>query len=182
MKIKSNDLFKQLLREYRLPKDLAFSMDLPKEITNIISDTILITDYGIKLKSFGGELYKATESFENQSIIEDNQNHFHVDFYSVPCNNKNVFMLGIKTLQLLAQKFQDENIEDICCWFSFQTPELAELWAKHQNLYEENEEHYISDRLSFYKKRCGEVVISPEIFESKFWAILTIETGKHSKL
>lgn len=168
-----NELFKQLLTEYNLPNDLSFSMDLPTEVQTILNDKIIVTDLGITLKSFN-RLYKATQKWENQSIIEDSENHFHVDSYIDTADNKKAFMLGVKTLTLLADKFQKEKFNGIRLWYSFQTPELGRLWAKQNNLDEENDEHFISDRLSFYKLRNGENVISTN--ENKFWAILTIDT------
>ncbi len=168
-----NELFKRLLTEYDLPDDLSFSVDLPTEVQNILSDKILMTDFGVTLKSFD-KLYKATQDWENKSIIEDNENHFHVDWHVTSADNKKVFMLGIKTLVLLANKFEKEKIIDIRFWYSFQTPELGKLWAKQNNI-EEEDEHFISDRLSFYKRRNGEEIISKELMESKFWAILIID-------
>ena len=169
-----NEIFKQLLTEYNLPNDLSFSVDLPIEVIEILNDKISITDLGVTLKSFD-RLYKATQDWENQSIIEDSENHFHVDWHIEPADNKKAFMLGVKTLTLLADKFQKENIEGIRFWFSFQTPELGRLWAIENNLDEKDDEHFISDRLSFYKLRDGENIISTSENEDKFCAILTID-------
>ena len=174
MTITYNELFKQLLTEYKLPDNLSFSVDIPTEVQNILADQILITDLGITLKSFD-RLYKATQDWENQSIIEESNNHFHVDWHIEPADNKSAFMLGVKTLTLLAAKFQQEKVNGIRFWYSFQTPELGRLWAKQNNLDDENDEHFISDRLSFYKLREGENVISINKNENKFWAILTID-------
>jgi hypothetical protein len=146
-----NEIFKQLLTEYSLPEDFSFSVELPAEVQSILED------------------------WENQSIIEDSENHFHVDWYIEPADNKKAFMLGIKTLTLLADKFQKEEIKGIRFWYSFQTPELGRLWAKQNNLEEDDDEHFISDRLSFYKLRAGENVFSTNENENKFWAILTID-------
>ncbi len=169
-----NEIFKQLLTEYNLPDDLLFSVDLPTEVQNILDDQILITDLGVTLKSFD-RLYNSTHEWENQSIIEDNKNHFHVDWHIEPADNKKAFKLGVKTLTLLADKFQKGNISGIRFWYSFQTPELGRLWAKENNLDEEDDEHFISDRLSFYKLRDGENIISTNENENQFWAILTID-------
>lgn len=174
MKITYNKIFNQLLTEYKLPNDFSFSIDLPAEVQQILDDQILITELGITLKSFG-ELRKAKKDWENQSIIEDDENYFHVDWYIEPASSKKAFMLGIKTLTSLADKFQKEKVNGIRFWFSFQTPELGKIWTEHNNLNEEDNEHFISDRLSFYKRRKGEEIISTELFESKFWAILTID-------
>jgi hypothetical protein len=138
MKVKYNKVFKQLLSEFDLPEDFAFSVEIPLEVQKIINDKVLITDLGVTLNSFNG-LYKAIESWENQSIIEDNENHFHIECYLDKPNNKNAFMLGIKTLILLAEKFKRENIKDIRFLFSFQTPELGKLWAIQNNFDEEGE-------------------------------------------
>lgn len=174
MKTTYNEIFKQLLIAYKLPDNLLFSVDLPQEVKNIISDQIVTTDLGITLKSFGG-LYKATQDWENQSIIEDNENHFHLDWFIEPADNRKAFMLGVKALTLLADKFQKENITGVRFWYSFQTPELGRLWAMQNNIDEEDDEHFISDRLSFYTLREGENDITINQPENDFWAILTID-------
>ena len=174
MKTECNDTFQQLLTEYNLPADLLFYVDIPAEVQNILNDSILITDLGITLKSFG-RLYKATESWEDQSVIEDNENHFHVDNYVDPPDNKKAFMLGVKTLVLLAEKFQKEKINGIRFTFSFQTPELGRQWAKENNLDEDAGDHFISDRLSFFTRRNGEQIDMIKKGEKRFWALLTID-------
>ena len=78
-------------------------------------------------------------------------------------------------MTLLADKFQKANINGIRFWYSFQTPELGRLWAKQNNLDEEDDEYFVSDRLSFYKLREGENIISTNENENQFWAILTID-------
>lgn len=169
-----NGIFKQLLAEYNLPDDLSFSVDIPTEVQKILDHSILVTEIGITLKSFD-RLHKAMQDWENQSIIEDSENHFHVDWYIEPADNKKAFMLGVKTLTLLADKFQKEKIENIRFWYSFQTPELGQLWAKNNNFDEDNDEHFISDRLSFHKMRNGENIISINENENQFCAILIID-------
>jgi hypothetical protein len=169
-----NEIFKQLLTEYNLPDDFSFSVNLPTEVQEIIADKILITKLGVTLKSFD-RLHKATQDWENQSIIEDSENHFHVDWHIEPADNKKAFMLGVKTLTLLADKFQKEEIKGIRFWYSFQTPELGQLWAKKNNLDEDDDEYFISDRLSFYQLRDGENIISTNENENQFSAILIID-------
>jgi len=149
MKITSNETFKQLLTEYNLPDNLSFSVDLPAEVKTILNDKIIPTEFGIILKSFD-RLYKATHDWENQSVIEDNENHFHVDAYIEPADIKKAFMPGIKTSVSVANKFHLENITGIRFWYSYQTPELGQLWAKNNDLDEENDEYYVSNRISFY--------------------------------
>lgn len=173
MKTTYNETFRQLLSEYKLSEDLHFSVEIPSEVQSILDDQIVISELGVTLKSFN-KLYKATEEWENQSIIEDNENHFHVDWYFNPPNSKKAFMLGVKTLKLLAEKFQDETIKGIRFWYNFQTPELGEKWAKHHQIDEEDDEHFISDRLSFYKRRPDETIISIDD-NDEFSAILIID-------
>ena len=84
-------------------------------------------------------------------------------------------MLGIKTLTLLADKFQRESIKGIRFWYSFQTPEQGQLWAKHNNLDLDNHEYLTSDRLSFYKLRDGENIITDFENINSFWAIMIID-------
>ncbi len=172
MKTAYNETFKQLLTEYRLPDDLKFSADIPQAVRRILDDEILVTDLGITLRSLN-RLYKAKKSYENQSTIEDNENHFHVDWYINPPNNKKAFMLGAKTLILLAKKFEQANIRDVRFTFFFQTPELGLAHAKANNLHEDGDEHYISDRLSFHKRRDEEEL--DELGRSDFGAMLVID-------
>ncbi|MCR9015942.1 hypothetical protein [Aquiflexum gelatinilyticum] len=174
MKSVYNEIFKQLLIEYNLSDDFSFSVDLPTEVQEILADKILITDLGVTLKSFD-KLHQATQEWENQSIIEDSENHFHVEWLIETSDNKKAFMLGIKTLILLADKFQKEKIKGIRFWYSFQTPKLGRLWAIENNLDEEDDKHFISDRLSFYKLRDGEEVISTKKNENEFCALLIID-------
>jgi hypothetical protein len=174
MKTEYNEIFEQLLTEYNLPVDFSFPVDLPTEVQNILADKILITDLGVTLKSFG-RLYQVKQDWENKSIIEDSENHFHVDWHIEPADNKKAFMLGIKTLTLLADKFQNERITGMRFWYTFQTPLLGQLWAKQNNFEEDDGEHFISDRLSFYKRRDGEEIVTTEMIENKFWATLIID-------
>lgn len=174
MKTAYNEIFKQLLTEYNLQEDFLFLVDIPTEVQEILDDQILLTELGVTLKSFDG-LHKATQEWENQSIIEDNENHFHVDWYVEPVDNKKAFMLGVKTLKMLADKFKRENIQGIRFWYSFQTPELGKVWAKQNNVDEDDDEHFICDRLSFFKRRDNEELISAEQFKDRHWAILIID-------
>ena len=164
-----NDIFKQLLTEYNIPVDFSFNVNIPTEIQNILDSQILTTEFGITLKTFN-KLRKSTETWETKSIIEDEENHFHVEWYIEPSDNKEAFKLGVKTLVLLAEKFQKEKINDMRFWFSFQTPELG---IKSTN--RPDEEHFISDRLSFYKRRENEEVVNLEIHDESFCAMLIID-------
>ncbi len=169
-----NDIFKQFLTEYILPNDLSFSVDLPTEVQMILTDEILTNEFGITLKSFHG-LYKATEKWDNQSFIEDNENHFHVDSYIDPPDNKKAFMLAVKTLTSLANKFQKEKIKGIRLFLSFQTPELGEIQCRENKLHEDGDEYFISDRLSFHTRRENEEVISINQSVGTYSAILIID-------
>ncbi len=169
-----NEIFKQLLEEYNLPSNLSFSVELPSKVRSILAGKILISDLGVTLDSFNN-LYQATQDWENKSIIEDSENHFHVDWDIEPTDCKNAFMLGVQTLLLLAEKFQKEKVSGIRFWYSFQTPELAKDWARKYAPGDENDDHFISDRLSFFTRRIGEDVISKEQMESDFFAILIID-------
>lgn len=164
-----NEIFKQLLTEYDLPVDFSFNVNIPTELQKILDSQILTTEFGITLQSLN-KLHKPTEKWETKSIIEDEENHFHVEWYIEPSDNKEAFKLGIKTLVLLAEKFQKEQVNNIRFWFSFQTPELE---MKLTNKLEE--EYFISDRLSFYKKRENEEVVNIEMYDESFSAILIID-------
>ena len=173
MKIQSNSLFQEMMKEYKLPDNFSFKLKLPKEIKSILNDQILINDLGITLKK-SKNLKPGLDKTENKSIVEDFHNHFHVDWYIKDPNNKKAFMLGVKTLYLLAEKFENKKIKGVRFWFSFQTPELAKLLDKSLKQ-EDDGAHYISDRLSFYTRRRGEEIINIKKFKKSFWAILIID-------
>ena len=77
MKISYNAIFTHLLTAYNLPDDFSFTVDLPSEVQNILEDKIILTELGVTLQSFN-TLYQVTQDGENQSIIEDSENHFRV--------------------------------------------------------------------------------------------------------
>ena len=174
--ISHNNKCADLLREYDLPEDLSFHIDIPAKVQEILEDGISVTELGVTLSVISKGLCKATASWDNQSYIEDNKNHFHVDWYAEPGNSKKAFMLGIKTLLLLAQKFEKEKFEGIRFWYYFQTPELGRQWAKAHNLHDDaDDEYFISDRLSFYTRREGEFVVDAKIDSDPYGAVLTID-------
>jgi len=157
MTITYNNLFNSFLIGYNLPEDFSFTVDIPKKVKKILNDEIIISKYGISLKSLKGIYNK---DYDQLPYDEDRQNHFHVDWYIDPPDSKKAFMLGVKTLILLAERFEKEQIKGIRFWHSFSTPELGEQWVKDHNLQEEDDEYNISDRLSFYTRRDNVEVIS----------------------
>jgi hypothetical protein len=169
-----NQIFKQLLTEFDLTVDFVFDVEIPDEVQKIISDEISINEYGVTLKSFGG-LYQANEIWNNQSLVEDYENHFHVDWTIDPADNKKAFMIGVRTLKLLADKFLNEKLTGIRFWFSFQTPELGRQHAKANNVDEDDDQYFISDRLSFYTRRAGEEVVTIDQSDKSFCALLVID-------
>jgi len=77
---------------------------------------------------------------------------------------------------LLANKFEEQQFRGIRFWYHFETPELTKQWAIAHNLHSgDEEEYYISDRLSFYTRREGEEIISVNPEEDSFNAILIID-------
>ena len=174
MRIEYNNIFRNYLTEYDLPPDLSFSVEIPEEVRKMLSNDILVGPLGVALSS-SGKLYKARHALEDQSIIEDAENHFHVDWYIDPPDNRKAFKLAVKTLLLLAEKFRKEGIKGIRFWLSFQTPELGLQWAKQNNLHSDGDEYYISDRLSFYTRRHNEDIITISQNDNTLSAILIVD-------
>lgn len=174
MKTYYNDTFRQLLTEYNLPEDLSFSVEFPNGVKKILNDEILETDFGITLKSFN-TLHELTDDYESYSAIEDFENHFHVDWYIDPPDNKKSFMLAVKTLTSLADKFQNEKKEGIRFWSSFQTPEMGKQYAIAESLHEHGDEYLLGDRLSFYSRPNEEEKVEFDDNNSPFWARLIID-------
>jgi hypothetical protein len=168
MKISVNNTFKKLLEEYWLPEDLNFKIVLTKEIEKILSSKILYDAKGVGLE------YSGKCSSDN-SYDEDLQNHFHVDGYIKNSKepSKDAFVLGIKTLMELAKRFEREKLNNIQFSYSFQSPEMVKVWCRENGI--KDDDHYTSDRLSFHKKREGQVVVNDSLFNDKHWAFLLID-------
>jgi hypothetical protein len=171
MEIKFNSTFKTLIDKYNLPIDLSFQVDLPTEVQQKLSDEIIINEFGLGLES-NWEPYLYGKADE-QSFHEDDENHFHVDWYIDNITDKKAFELGVKTLVELARRFQNENINNVQLTYSFQTPEMGQMQAKENNI--DDDEHLISDRLSFHTKRPGQIVVHNSLFNNKHFAFLTID-------
>lgn len=172
--IKYNDQFSIFLREYNLSEDFDFNIYIPKRLKELINSSIIDSQYGITLKNLNNLPNLNDESWESESIKEDFYNHFHIDFYVKSTDNRNLFMVGVKTLQLLSLKFLGENHKGIRFTYSFQTPELAEKQARQNGFHQENDEYYFSDRLSFYRIRQNEILMA-DLSEFHFEAIMTID-------
>ena len=149
----------------------------------MLKDKIVNNTLGITLKSFGklSRVNLKGKSFIDQyhrkkSYIEDFENHFHVDDYFNPPDSKKSFMLGIKTLIALAEKFEKEKIKGVRFIYYFQTPELGKLWEIENGFLKYiNDEHYINDRLSFFIRRKGEEVVNINNIENRFEANMVID-------
>ncbi len=173
IQIKYNDQFRDFLKEFDISEDLNFYVDVPKELQKLIDSSIIDSELGITLKKLNN-LHEITESWETVSIIEDFENHFHIDSYTETNENKTIFMLGIKTLQLLSLKFKKENFIEIRFTYSFQTPELAEKQSRLNGFHEEDDKYYISDKLSFHRRRLNETLMD-DLTEFHFEAVMTID-------
>lgn len=173
VQIKYNEQFRTLLKELNLPQNLDFHIDVPKKLQELIDCSIMDTDHGLTLKKLNN-LHEIRESWETVSIIEDYENHIHIDSYTESNENKTIFMLGIKTLQLLSLKFIKENFTDVRFTYSFQTPELAEKQSRLNGFHEKDDLYYISDRLSFHRKRQNETLLD-DLTEFQFEAVMTID-------
>lgn len=158
-----------MLQTYNLPEDLSFTIDIPAGVHDILHQDIVIGALGITLGAT--KLYKRNEAWENQSVIEDSENHFHVAQFIEPENSRLAFMLGVKTLLLLADKFVKQNVTGVRLWYSFESPELGMQFAQAHGFHNDGDKYYISDRLSFYTRRIGEdvIVLNPDAvtFEAK---------------
>jgi hypothetical protein len=171
MRTQTNKIFDELIFDFDLNPDFNFEIEIPKEIQKILDDQIIENENGITLRNFG-TLKNKTSIWENRSVIEDEQNHFHIDW--TVKNTKETFMLAVKTLLLLAQKFSDANLMKMRFWLSFQTAELGEQQAIDNNLHDDRDEYFISDRLSFYTIRENEDLFTIDD-EHNYSAILTID-------
>ncbi len=173
MKIKYNTTFQNLLKEYSLPENLKFDIIIPKDVEEILDKEIVYNEYSIHWKEWWlkeEEYHVSWVSYE-----EDLDNHFHVDWYAQPKENKECFMLWVKTIILLTEKLLKENISWVKITYSFQSAEMSMEFTKANNLHEDWDEYFIWDRLSFYKIREWEDSLWNDNFENKYWGLLHIE-------
>lgn len=175
VKIKHNDQFRKFLNEFNLSENFDFQISIPSELQKLIDSPILASDYGITLEELN-TIRNMEESRDAGSIAEDFENHFHIDSYIKTNGNKTSFMLGVRTLILLAKRFQKENFEDIRFTYSFQTPELCEKQARQFGLHEEGDTYYLSDRLCFHRRlHDQDEVLMDDLNEYDFEAVMTID-------
>ena len=172
MKVNYNDTFSDLLAEYNLPGDLSFTCPIPADISKMLNSPIIETELGITIGA-GNKLRICREPWETRSSIEYDENHFHVDSFAG--SEQEAFKLGIKTLLLLAEKFVAAAIPGIRLLFSFQPPSLALQEAIYRNSHTSTDEYFISDHLTFYRKRYGEEPVANDTFSNKYYALLTID-------
>ena len=159
MELKFNSTFKNLLDKFNLPTDLNFQIDLPYDIRQQLADT---------------KLNVTTADDGNLSFQEDLDNHFHVDQSIDNITDKQAFELGVKTLIELSKHFKKDKVSNVQLTYSFQTPEMGQIQAKENNI-DDDDDHLISDRLSFHIKRPGQIVVDKDLFNSKHFAFLTID-------
>lgn len=170
--MKFNDIFHQLIKEYNLPADLSFPYEIPPAVQKIIEGEILQTELGITLSSLG-PLRAAKEPWETRAIIEDNENHFHVDVYAH--DEASAFKLGIKILLLLAEKCTMQKIQGVRLWYSFQTAALGLKQSIDLHFHQDGDEYFISDCLSFHSRLGTEEIISSDLFDTPYFAILIVD-------
>lgn len=173
MIINNNKTYQHLLAEFNLPDDFSFPLELPEELNTLLNAAIVQTDRGYTLAPFETN-DKAALTGAAPAVIEDDANHFHVDWYIEPPDSRQAFMLGVKTIHLLAQKFAAAGIAGMRFVFSFQTPELGEAQALAAGMHEADDLYFISDRLSFYKPDGSAIFPQPEAYDP-YEAVLWIE-------
>lgn len=173
MVFKNNGTFRELLASYNLPDDFSFPLELPVELDALLDEPIVQTDRGFTLVPFETN-DKAALTGAVSAVIEDEANHFHVDWYIDPPDSRQAFMLGVKTIHLLAQKFAAAGITEMRFVFSFQTPEQGEAQALAAGVHEAGDIYFISDRLSFYKNTDSDIFLQPDAFDP-YAAVLWIE-------
>lgn len=161
------------MAEFNLPDDFSFPLELPGELGALLDEPIVQTVRGFTLVPFETN-GKAALTGAASAVIEDEANHFHVDWYIDPPDSRQAFMLGVKTIHLLAQKFAAAGITGIRFVFSFQIPEQGEAQALAAGVHEAGDIYFISDRLSFYKNTDSDIFLPPDAFDP-YAAVLWIE-------
>lgn len=170
--MKCNSVFLHFLHSYDLPGDLSFSCRIPKEVQEIVDSDILQTNLGITLTKLN-KLRVRKEDWENQSTIEYDENHFHVDQFVT--TEMEAFKLGAKTLWLLARKFEQQHISGVRLLYSFQSRQLGQAEAIENNIHSDGDEYHISDRLSFHRVRQHEEVVADDFFDTPYYALLILD-------
>ena len=157
MEFKYNKIYEDFLTEYNLPNDFSFDVTLLENSIKVLESNILETDLGITVSDLNILTSFPRYDWETQSMMEDWENHFHVDWNQFK-SEKESFMHWSKTLYLLALKFKDEWYTGMRFWYQFQTPKQSIDWEKANNLYVPWDDYCISDRLSFYRIRTNDSI------------------------
>lgn len=173
MTITTNKTFQQLLHEYNLPDDFSFPLELPGEVKQILDSDIVEASWGMTLAWLHKE-ENITPGEPDPAVIADDANHFHVDWYIDPQETRPAFMLGVKTIHLLALKFAEAGYSGMRFQYSFQTPEQGKSQAIVQGYHEGDDFYYTSDRLSFYKRGPAEIHLPVEEYDP-YEAVLRID-------
>lgn len=147
MKLKSNKIFEQLKQKFEVEEVEKIDIELPLKVKEILNEEIVETEYGITLKCWEHK-FRASRINENNSIFEDNENHFHIDHFSENEKENEVFKLGVKTIYLLADKFKRKGYKNMEFSYSFHTKQMSKQFDVDKNLTIESQ-YFFGDRLSF---------------------------------
>ncbi len=151
MNIKANSTFYKLCNDWNIPHDLHFACILPESITQFINRGIIINEIGLIGHSYSQ--LNLVDEINNESIVEDDSNHFHIDGFEPNLSAEMQFRYGIYTIIKLAEQAQLLNLTGICFTYVFQTVEMANRFEQHLNFEGFKIAGNISDRISFHKIR-----------------------------
>lgn len=151
MKISANTAFYSLCDAWNIPHDLNISCNLPDSITQFINRGIIINEIGL----IGHSLSQLTmiDEINNESIVEDDSNHFHIDGFEPNLSAEMQFRYGICIIIKLAEQARQLNLSGICFTYVFQTVEMANQFEQHLNFEGFKIANTTSDRISFHKIR-----------------------------
>lgn len=172
MNIYKNIVLDKMLRKYNLTLNESIE-NLPDEIDLILSEKVFRNEYWVRLKKHF--IPDKSYNYLEKSYYEDENNHFHVDWYIPQKSIKHKLSLAIYTLKKLAEKFEKDNVLWVRFCLSFQTPSMWKKFAIQNDLHEDWNKYYVSDRLSFYTLREWEEVLSIENINDNDNAILIID-------
>lgn len=173
MNIVYNKTFKQFLTEFNISENLDIDIVLPKDVNEIINQEIVLDNDTIYFKT---SLKTISDDYTDIYCCYDEKshNHFHVDWFVKPMNTRDCFKLWVKTILLLAEKMESLWFSWIVLTYSFHSAELQKMHDESMWFNAEWEKYYIWDELSFYKNRWNDNIMFYDNFETKYWALMTI--------
>lgn len=175
MTIRTNKILDRLLEQLNIKYDTV-NFEFPKELETVLSGEVVESNECITLATLTPDPYFSSDVIDKIGV-QDFTNHFHPEDYGseVDTNDlKSVVSLGLTVLKSLVNKFKNANQSKIVISGSFETKELGKKLEMDLGINDEDE-HYNSCRISFYKNPNADLVTTNNLEAYKYNGIMIVQ-------